>query len=71
MTDPKTMYLLMRLVHWETASMTTNLNYPVQVARPADAPECIGFCLVFATREAAIEAAEDGETIVPIQAVAP
>lgn len=71
MTEPKTMYLLMRLVYWKTAEMITNLNSPVRVARPADAPECIGFCLVFATREAAVEAAADGDTIQPIRAVSP
>ena len=60
---PETMYLLMRVTRWET--MKLNIGYPV--GRPADAPDCVGFCLVFATQEAAVEAAEDGEKIVAVR----
>ena len=68
-TLPETMYLLMRVVRWETAAMVTNMDDPVAVRRPDDAPDCVGFCLVFASKEAAIEAADEGETIQPVRRI--
>lgn len=68
-TEAETMYLLMRVVSWETMGMITNMGDPVRVARPGVAPECVGFCLVFASLEAATEAASDGEKILPVRKV--
>jgi hypothetical protein len=62
-TEAETMYLLMRVVSWETMGMITNMGDPVL------APECVGFCLVFASLEAATEAASDGEKILPVRKV--